>query len=159
MYICLSVIQRMKSDKMPRSKKADSLLIDRIKDKITISEKGCWIWGGSQRNGYASMTFNNKTFSVHRVSYTIHNGEIPQGLVICHKCDIKLCVNPAHLFSGTQAINLLDARIKGIRPTAIHGTASKYSLGCRCDMCKEANKISNKKYYTIAKNKKLTAAS
>lgn len=125
---------------MPRNKKSDTPLIDRIKNRIVVSDNGCWEWQGSLRNGYGSMTFEKKTHSVHKVSYIIHNGEISDGLVVCHSCDNKICCNPSHLFVGTQSVNLEDARQKDRRPTAKHGTNSKYTLGCRCDSCKLAKR-------------------
>lgn len=106
--------------------------------KVIINDNGCWIWQGSFRGKYPIMNFNNKTHSVHRVSYSLNNGDFDHDLKVCHNCDTPPCVNPAHLFLGTQAVNLEDARLKGRRPIAIHGTNSKYSMGCRCDDCKNA---------------------
>lgn len=82
-------------------------------DKV---EKGsnCWIrMGAKTRNGYNVLRWNKKQEYAHRVSWMIHFGEIPIGLCICHKCDIPNCVNPEHLFLGTQMDNLRDMVKKG----------------------------------------------
>jgi hypothetical protein len=77
----------------------------------------CWLWKGSKRpNGYGRLQVRgevNKTFGVHRLSWELHNGPIPSGLFVCHKCDVPLCVNPEHLFLGTQLENMRDRRAKG----------------------------------------------
>lgn len=78
----------------------------------------CWIWiGGKASDGYGvihriSASGRKLFIRAHRISWTIHNGEIPSGLVICHKCDRRICVNPVHMFLGTQSDNLNDARKK-----------------------------------------------
>jgi hypothetical protein len=76
----------------------------------------CWIWGGNRnRSGHGTMTINYKIIGVHRYSYELHNGPIPDGLFVLHKCDNPPCVNPDHLFVGTQADNVEDSKRKGRR--------------------------------------------
>lgn len=79
---------------------------------------GCWIWTGSKfRNGYGNFCMGKKMRHqlAHRYSYTIHNGQIPVGLCVLHRCDVRECVNPQHLFLGTQKDNSQD-RISKCRP-------------------------------------------
>lgn len=85
----------------------------RFFDKVDKTED-CWNWTASSRGqGYGAFKINGKVIDAHRVSWTIHFGEIPNGLFVCHKCDNKKCVNPDHLFLGTQKDNMNDCLQKG----------------------------------------------
>ena len=71
---------------------------------------GCHIWiNGKSSNGYGNIRNNGKKVAAHRASYTIYNGPIPHGMVVCHSCDVPLCVNPAHLFLGSYSDNTKDS--------------------------------------------------
>lgn len=71
----------------------------------------CWNWvGGSRGNGYGCIKINKKTIDTHRFSWELHFGTIPEGMLVCHKCDNKRCVNPEHLYLADYKTNNRDAR-------------------------------------------------
>ena len=73
---------------------------------------GCWLWIGAYlKSGYGRV--GRRSRRAHRVSYAAFIGQIPDGQVVCHRCDTPACVNPAHLFLGTQEDNLRDMFAKG----------------------------------------------
>jgi hypothetical protein len=75
---------------------------------------GCWFWMGFvTSHGYGKIVFNGRKVAAHRISYAVHKGKIKDGAVICHKCDVPGCVNPDHLFLGTQKDNVHDMIRKG----------------------------------------------
>jgi len=86
--------------------------------KLMVPEpnSGCWLWiGYTTRTGYALFSMNGKLQSVHRYSYRHFKGEIPIGMQVCHRCDVRNCVNPDHLFLGSNADNQQDSWKKGRR--------------------------------------------
>ena len=74
----------------------------------------CWIWGlKKEAKTYATTRLNGIPIPSNRLSWIIHFGEIPKGLWVLHKCDVRACVNPEHLFLGTRLDNIRDMVSKG----------------------------------------------
>lgn len=86
----------------------------RLLKRISIKPNGCWWWTGSAvTGGYGNMSYKRQSLYTHRASWIVHNGPIPKGLSVLHRCDNRLCINPEHLYLGTQADNIADMHAKG----------------------------------------------
>lgn len=85
------------------------------KNTLIPSDKSqCWLYQKSiDHKGYAHLKTRDIVIKAHRFSYKHHIGEIPNGLFVCHKCDVRNCVNPNHLFLGTNQDNMNDMCQKG----------------------------------------------
>jgi len=71
------------------------------------ADNGCWEWTAATSNkGYGQFGVNKIAKSTHRISYIIHKGEIPGGLMICHTCNNPPCINPNHVYAGTSSDNM-----------------------------------------------------
>lgn len=106
------------------SKKAS--IEERFFDKVNKTDS-CWLWTGSLTSrGYGSIGVDGKNVSAHRLSYMLFNGDIPDGFVVCHSCDVPACVNPEHLWVGTASDNMKDMVAKNR-----HGITSKKRSHCK----------------------------
>ena len=95
------------------------------------AETGCWEWtGGKDKNGYGMTWDGEKWRKSHRVFYEWMVGAIRPGLFVCHRCDNPSCVNPGHLFLGTQKDNIQDAMSKKRFkfPRARNGTSNPMAV-------------------------------
>lgn len=113
---CHKHYQRVKNTGSEHGIKPFASLRDRFFAKVMKGD-GCWFWAGSHSNvGYGlihSGGAGGKTLSAHRVSYELHYGPIPDGMIVMHSCDNRGCVNPAHLSAGKQSQNIKDAITRG----------------------------------------------
>lgn len=81
---------------------------------IPVPFAGCWLWLLSLgSHGYGNACLDGEHTTAHRVSFLAFKGPIPDGMLVQHSCDNKLCVNPDHLSLGTDATNALDKKLKG----------------------------------------------
>lgn len=85
-------------------------------EKYTFPEpmSGCWLWIGSlDGKNYGHLKIDGRYISAHRLSYVLHKGEYPLGLMLLHRCDNTYCINPDHLIPGTSLDNMRDMVAKG----------------------------------------------
>lgn len=116
---CRSDFRRAVYDKrranMPPRPSPEQRALEVIQQRIAVDkERGCWLWAGTRdQKGYGKLSFKGRFQFAHRVSWSLVNGSIPEGMNVCHRCDVPSCVNPDHLFLGSQADNVADMRQKG----------------------------------------------
>lgn len=99
---------------------------------------GCWLFIGKvKKNGYARVTYRRRSYHLHRLAFEAFKGPIPPGMDVCHKCDVRRCARPAHLFTGTRTENMQDARRKGRLSTGIrHSIRLRGRTGKKLDIVK-----------------------
>lgn len=97
-------------------KETEQTLLDRFEAKIYYAIDSCWYWTGCVcKFGYGRIRVNGVSELSTRISYTLFKGGIPDGMYVCHRCDNPACVNPDHLFLGSQSDNMKDMMNKGRR--------------------------------------------
>ena len=84
-----------------------------LKRCVKDEASGCWLWVSQSGEGYGHLRIDGKSRSAHHASYELHVGPIPDGMRVLHRCDNPRCINPEHLFLGTQADNVADMVAKG----------------------------------------------
>ena len=115
--LCAAHYRRMRLYNDPNIVKQHQIhgltLIERFWRNVKKTDT-CWLWVGFRDpNGYGRLMVKGKPELVHRLSWAIHYGGIPQGKFVLHKCDISPCVNPEHLYIGTQFDNMADMWTRG----------------------------------------------
>lgn len=93
-------------------------VLSRAYKRVQVSEVGCHEWPGATNRpgGYGQVKVGGragKVLYLHRLSFEAVHGEVPSGLYVLHRCDNPRCINPAHLFAGSQRDNLRDCAAKG----------------------------------------------
>lgn len=130
---------------------------------VAVPFSGCWIWMGSTNKGYGQLTHEGKHLMAHRASFIAHNpgAAVPQ--LVCHDCDVRECVNPAHLYSGDFVSNRADmlTRERWSHPYAARTECFAghvyEEVGFRIDkqdgsrVCKECQKLHKRRYRAAEK--------
>lgn len=136
--------RQVAGSKAKRTRRSDPVF---MKNVLVDNTTGCWNWVGAVANkkGYGSF-FGDRA---HRVSYRTFKGEIPSDKHVLHRCDNPSCVNPEHLFLGTNKENIDDKMLKGrfVVPSSMTRT-------CSCLVCKQEKQVASfTKHFTSCESK------
>lgn len=96
-----------------------------LAQSIPVTESGCWIWLGTEVNGYGQIKVNGRSTLAHRYVYEQLVGPIPPGLDMDHLCRVTQCINPNHVEPVTTQVNIL----RGISPAALHAKKTHCDRG------------------------------
>jgi len=101
----------------------------RFHQKYQKNEYGCWLWTGyADLDGYGRFQVATRTsIRAHRFSFELFNGPVPSGLHVLHTCDTPRCVNPAHLYVGTNADNMRDKALRGRAPIMVNPNPGEHN--------------------------------
>lgn len=99
---------------------------------IPCPASGCRLWFGLlNEKGYGRVNINGRMIKVHRLRWELDHGPIPFDVNICHRCDVRCCIEPLHLFAGLQADNVADMMAKGrhVPPPTLYPDRPKKRIG------------------------------
>lgn len=92
------------------------------RNSIPVPFSGCLLWtAGLTKAGYGELRWEGRVVFAHRLCYEVNIGPIPSGMKVCHHCDVRSCIEPSHLFLGSDADNAIDMQRKGRGRKSVSG--------------------------------------